>query len=74
MLPVYKERRTRRVQEPFSMIKKIEREIDDAKKDLAILNVDYLKKKAQIEEYLYDKEMEILKLAEDVRASRQYML
>lgn len=56
------------------MIKKIEREIDDAKKDLAILNVDYLKKKAQIEEYLYDKEMEILKLAEDVRASRQYML
>jgi hypothetical protein len=53
---------------------KIERDIEEAKKDLAILNIDYLKRKSQIDEFILEKENEAKKLELEYQLSRSYML
>ena len=48
------------------------REIESAKKDMAMLNIEYLKRKQDIDDYLFDREYELKELESNEKSRIDY--
>jgi hypothetical protein len=53
-------------------IVKRKRELESAKKDMALLNIEYLKRKQDIEDFMNDKEFEITELEKEEKYHIEY--